>query len=92
MTGIAFTADSIEIDADPAEFYALSRVERWGDGAPLLPPTDAAICALLEATPYPPDHVLGVLPPRHGVATVELVATITGTAPTSFTCSGIVGQ
>jgi hypothetical protein len=87
VTRVALTADSIEIDADPRALYELSLVERWGDGAPLLPPTDAAIWSLLDATPYPPDHVLGVLPPRHGVATVELVAAnaaLTGCEPAAF--------
>jgi hypothetical protein len=41
--------------------------------------------------------VLGVIAPRIASAdtrkpSVELVCTMTGTAPTSFTCSGIVGQ
>ena len=39
------------------------------------------------ATPYAPDHVLGVLPPQYGVATVELVAVnaaMTGCTPTAF--------
>jgi hypothetical protein len=87
VTGGALTTDVIEIDADPDAWYELSRIERWGDGAPLLPPTDDAICSLLEATPYPPEHVLGVLPPRHGVATVELVATnaaMAGCEPAAF--------
>ena len=64
----------VEVPADPYAFYELSLAERWGDGAPLLPPTDAAIEALLARTPEPGDRVVGVLPPQYGVATVELVA------------------
>jgi hypothetical protein len=70
----ALVADRLEVPADPAAFYELSLTEGWGDGAPLLPPTDDRIVALLEATPFAPDHVIGVLPPQHAVATVELVA------------------
>jgi hypothetical protein len=81
------TAEQVEVDADPVVFYELSLAERWGDGAPLLPPTDDRVIALLEATPYAPDHVLGALPPQYGVATVELVAVnaaMTGCTPTAF--------
>ena len=61
--------------------------EGWGDGAPLLPPTDDAIEALLAHTPDPADAVLGVLPPQYGVATVELVAAnaaMAGVTPAAF--------
>jgi hypothetical protein len=81
------TAEQVEVPADPVSFYELSLAERWGDGAPLLPPTDDRVLALLAATPYAPDHVLGALPPRYGVATVELVAVnaaMTGCTPTAF--------
>jgi hypothetical protein len=79
--------ERVEVPADPAGFYERSRAEGWGDGAPLLPPTDHAITALLAATPDPSDHVVGVLPPRGGVATVELVATnaaMAGVEPAAF--------
>jgi hypothetical protein len=87
VTSTSLTAETIEIAPDANALYELSRVEHWGDGAPLLPPTDAAVCALLEATPYATGHVLGVLPPRHGVATVELVAVnaaMAGCEPAAF--------
>jgi hypothetical protein len=67
-------AEHVEVPDDPRDFLAHSIADRFGDGAPLLPPTDAAVDALLAAAPYPADHVVAVLPPRHGVATVELVA------------------
>ncbi len=54
---------------------------------PLLPATDDAIEALLAATPYPADHALCVLPPRNGVATVELIAVnaaMAGVEPAAF--------
>jgi hypothetical protein len=79
--------ERIEVPADPAEFYERSIAERWGDGAPVLPPTDAAIEALLACTPDAPDHVVGVLPPVAGVATVELVAAnaaMAGVEPEAF--------
>jgi len=68
------TAEQVEVAANPRALYELSLAESWGDGAPLLPPTDDVVQALLDATPYPADHVVGALPPKYGVATVELVA------------------
>jgi hypothetical protein len=84
---VTLTGERIEVPADPAGFYERSLAERWGDGAPLLPPTDDAIEALLAATPDPPDTVVGVLPPSGGVATVELVAAnaaMAGVEPAAF--------
>jgi hypothetical protein len=84
---VTLTGAQVEVPADPTAFYELSLAEGWGDGAPLLPPTDAAIEALLACTPDPPELVVGVLPPQYGVATVELVAAnavMAGVSPEGF--------
>jgi hypothetical protein len=84
---VTLVTERVEVDADPRALYELSLAEQWGDGLPLLPPTDDAVEALLAATPYPADHVLGALPPRYGVATTELVAVnaaMTGCEPAAF--------
>jgi len=77
----------VEVPSDPMAFYELSLAERWGDGAPVLPPTDAAIEALVACAADPSERVIGVLPPRGGVATVELVAAnaaMAGVQPEAF--------
>jgi hypothetical protein len=84
---VTLTGEQVEVPADPRAFHELSLTNGWGDGAPLLPPTDAAVEALLACTPDAGDHVLGVLPPEHGVATVELIATnaaMAGVQPEAF--------
>jgi hypothetical protein len=84
---VELTSDVVEVDADPAALYELSMAQGWGDGVPLLPPTDERVTAQLAATPYRPGHVLGELPPRYGTATVELVAinaAMAGVAPAAF--------
>lgn len=48
--------------------------EGWTDGLPVVPPTAAAIAAMLEHSPYDAGHELGSVPPRNGVATIEVVA------------------
>ena len=80
-------APTVEIDDDPEALFELSLAERWGDGAPLLPPTDERIRSRLAATPLASDHVLGELPPTYGTLTVELAAinaTMAGVAPDAF--------
>jgi hypothetical protein len=83
----ALTSPTVEIAADPAALYDLSIEQGWGDGVPLLPPTDDRVSALLAETPLSGDHVLGELPPRFGTATVELVAVnaaMAGVQPAAF--------
>jgi hypothetical protein len=68
------TRPVIEVPADPEALYELSMEQGWGDGVPLLPPTDERIGALLTACASDPGEVLGELAPRFGTATVELAA------------------
>jgi hypothetical protein len=84
---VTLTSERVELSVDPRVQYARALDEHWGDGAPLLPATDDAVEALLAATPFPADHVVCVLPPVNGVATVELVAinaAMAGVEPAAF--------
>ncbi|MBM3672239.1 MAG: hypothetical protein FJW86_08695 [Actinobacteria bacterium] len=86
MTAV-LTSEQVEVSADPEAWHARSIEERWGDGAPLIPPTDDRVLAMLAASPEPADHVIGVLPPQHGVATIELLAinaVLAGCEPAAF--------
>jgi hypothetical protein len=81
------TSEQVEIEANGAALYELSLEGQWGDGVPILAATDDRILALLAATPYAPDHVIGALPPQYGVATVELAAinaAMAGCEPAAF--------
>ena len=72
---------------DPEALYALSLSQGWGDGLPLLPPTEDRVRALVAATPYAPDDLICVLPPRQGDATVEKAAVnaaLAGVEPDAF--------
>lgn len=44
------------------------------DGLPVIPPTESAVRAMLDAAGLPPDELLAVVPPEGGPATVEKVA------------------
>jgi hypothetical protein len=59
---------------DPAAVFEYVEAQGWGDGLPVIPPTEARVQAMLDATPLPPAHVVGVVEPRRGEATVEKIA------------------
>lgn len=60
--------------ADAAEFADFAELRGWGDGLPLIPPTAERVQAMLDTVAEPPEHVLGMVEPRRGDATLELVA------------------
>lgn len=46
----------------------------WTDGLPIVAPTKARVDAMLANTPLHRDDELGTMPPKHGVASVEVLA------------------
>jgi hypothetical protein len=46
----------------------------WGDGLPIVPPTEERVGQILKGTDLPRDRVLGKFLPRGGIVTVETVA------------------
>ncbi len=46
----------------------------WSMGLPIIPPTPERVAALLKGTSRKPSEVIGIVPPRMGVLTVELAA------------------
>ncbi len=77
----------LEVDDDPHELHAHSITAGWGDGLPILPPTEDRVRALLAATPLPAHHVVAHLPPTRGAASVEKLAVnaaMAGVEPAAF--------
>jgi hypothetical protein len=68
---IAFRADSATELFEQFNAYFTDR--DWGDGYPLLPPTQAAVDALLQSI-TDPDEVLYTLPPGNGQVTPRKIA------------------
>ena len=64
----------LEVDEDPIAFAKFATDAGWGDGLPLIPPTEERVRAWVAASGRFPDEVLGILPPREGRCTVEKVA------------------
>lgn len=46
----------------------------WTDGLPIIPPTEEAVAEMLAGTDLPPDHIVAMMAPRMGKATVEKIA------------------
>jgi hypothetical protein len=63
-----------EVDDDPVEFMKLATDAGWGDGLPLIPPTEARVREFVAASGHFPDEVIADVPPRAGRATVEKIA------------------
>ena len=46
----------------------------WSDGMLAAPPTEARVSAMVQASGYPGSHVVAVMAPKMGVATIECIA------------------
>jgi hypothetical protein len=68
------SSQRLEIDDDPVIFAKLATDAGWGDGLPLIPPTEERVRSFVAASGRFPDDLLGVLPPRDGRCTVEKLA------------------
>jgi hypothetical protein len=73
------TAKTVTITEESYEsalesFNKLYLDNHWGDGLPLIPPTELAVKRMLAGTRQSPDEVIGRVPYRNGIATVEKIA------------------
>lgn len=69
------TPTMLELEADdPVALMARYAEHGWGDGLPMVPPTEARVEAMLGPGDRDPDEVVAVLPPRSGVATRRMIA------------------
>jgi hypothetical protein len=61
-------------DDDPIAFTKLATDAGWGDGLPVVPPTEGLVREWCAASGRFPEELLAELPPRNGRCTVEKVA------------------
>jgi hypothetical protein len=64
----------LEVDDDPVAFQKLATDAGWGDGLPLVPPTEERVREYLVTSGRFPDECVAELPPRNGRCTIEKVA------------------
>lgn len=69
---VKITAESYESALDL--FNQLYLDNQWGDGLPLIPPTEQAAQWMLTGIRRSPDEVIGLVPYRNGIATVKKIA------------------
>ncbi len=67
-------AASIDVPEDIVEITRIFNDKRWGDGLPIIPPTEQRVEAMLRGTLRQTDEVIGLIPPRLAEATVEKIA------------------
>lgn len=70
----ALTSGKVTAPADPAAFAAYALERGWGDGLPLVPPTEDRVAAFLAQWGVEPGHPIATLPPSGGVCTAEKLA------------------
>lgn len=68
------TSGRLEVDEDPVEFLRFATAAGFGDGLPLVPPTEARVREHVAASGRFPDELIAEVPPRNGRATVEKIA------------------
>ena len=76
-TVVASTAaqgERLAAPADPAELQAWCFERGWSDGFPIIAPTQEAVARLVAGSGRRAEDLVGVVPPRGGMATVEQVA------------------
>lgn len=78
-------ADRHQVAGDLDDLLRFSDDQGWGDGLPLVPPTEARVAAMLDGRD--PQESLGAVPPGYGEATLEVLAAnavMAGCRPAAF--------
>jgi hypothetical protein len=70
----AFPAEHFTLTGTAREISRMFYQQEWSMGLPIIPPTRERVAELLKGTSRRPDEVIGVVPPRMGVLTVEMAA------------------
>ena len=63
-----------EVDLDVVSFGAYAEALGWGDGLPLIPPTEERVQQHIVAGQRYPDETIAILPPLRSEATAEKIA------------------
>lgn len=74
MTAVLENAAWADVAGGLEAVYREVTARRWGDGLPVIPPTEARVRRMLRYARHAPDTPIGVLPPGRGTATVGRVA------------------
>jgi hypothetical protein len=70
----AYPAERFSFKGSVEDVNRLFLDQYWSMGLPFLPPTSDRVAEILKGTSRKPSEVVGIVPPRMGTLTVELVA------------------
>ena len=74
MNPSTLEAEKIEVGDDLWAAQEFFEEKGWGDGLPIIPPTEERVQRMLAAVKRAPQDVIGAVPPRWAAATVEKIA------------------
>jgi hypothetical protein len=69
-----YPADRFAFSGSARDVHKLFLARGWSLGLPVVPPTADDVTEMLKGTQRQPEEVIGLIPPRMGVLTVELLA------------------
>jgi hypothetical protein len=69
-----YPASTLNIEGTVEEFNQFMFEKGFSLGLPIIPPTPERVAKMLKGTTRRPDELIGMVPPRMGALTVELVA------------------
>ncbi len=70
----AFPAPMVSVEDTIEAVNDLFYRNAWTDGLPIVPPTVERVEKMLAGTSLAPDQLIGLVPPRMGAATVQIIA------------------
>jgi len=73
-SSIKLSAQRCKIPDSWEEIYDFVCQQRWGDGLPIVPPTEERVRRMIEYVGREPNEVIATIPPANGEATVEKIA------------------
>ena len=71
-----YPAKTFKFTGTYADVNAMFAKRKWSLSLPIVPPTVDKVAEMLKGTKRDPSEVVWVVPPRNGMLTVELVATL----------------
>jgi len=70
----AYPAEAVRITDTIEDVNDLFYRNGWTDGLPVIPPTTERVENMLSGSSLKPDELIGLIPPRGGAATVQVIA------------------
>jgi len=70
----AYPAETVSVTDTPEAVNDLFYRNAWTDGLPVIAPTQERVENMLKGTRLKPEQIIGLIPPRMGAATVQVIA------------------